>query len=192
MKRKLAQCLRAVSLPAVLALLLLCLLRIQHPVYFVGNSFWISIITVVIIPLLPYPISLVQSKVGAERRETQRSIAFKLTLVGHTAALLYGWIKGLCPELMLIYWTYFLSIFVLFVFNKLLRIRASAHGAGMSGAFFLMPYLLASVWYLPCAAMIAAVCWSSVVLGRHTIRELIFGGCCGGIAFFLSMAITML
>ena len=192
MKQKVAQFIRAASLPAVLALLLLCLLRGIRPDLFPRFSFPLSIIFIVILPMLPYPISMVHRKEGSTPRETQRSLAFVLTLLGHTVALVYGVVRGLDRELMLIYWTYFLSIILLFIFNKLLHIRASAHGAGMAGAFCLMPWLLGAVWWLPCAVVIAAVCWSSLVLNRHTTKELIFGACCGGLSFFFGLAITVL
>lgn len=192
LKKKFAQFIRAISLPAILALALLCILRTMRPNLFPNFSFLFSIISIVILPMLPYPISLVWKKAETTPREMQRSLAFAFTLLGHTAALAYGFIKSLGRELMLVYWTYFLSIILLFVFNKLLHIRASAHGAGMAGAFFLMPWLLGPVWWLPCAVIVAAVCWSSLLLERHTAKELVFGACCGGLSFMFSLVITAL
>lgn len=192
MKRKAAQWIRIISLPAILALLLFCCLYASRPELFTGSVFGISLISIVLVPLLPYPVSSLWGKNPDIRREKQRSLAFVLTLLGHTTALVFGYLVNVKTELILIYWTYFLSIVVLFVFNKLLHIRASAHGAGMAGAFFLMPWLLGPIWCLPCAVIVAAVCWSSIILGRHTGKELVFGGCCGGISFLISLAITAL
>lgn len=165
-------------------------MRVQRPELFTSSLFWFSLLSVVLIPLLPYPISLLWRKDVAARREKQRSLAFILTLLGHVTALIYGYLARAKTELILILWTYFLSIILLFIFNKPLHIRASAHGAGMAGAFLLMPWLLGSLWCLPCAVIVIAVCWSSITLGRHTGRELALGGCCGGISFLLSLVIT--
>ncbi|RKJ75096.1 hypothetical protein D7X33_18230 [Butyricicoccus sp. 1XD8-22] len=179
MKTKIAQLIRMISLPAILALLLLSLLANQQPAAFSGPDFFISTVWIVVLPLLAYPLSFISEQKGMDSREKQRSLAFGLTMAGHTIALLYGIIKGTSAELRVIYWTYFLSILFLFAFNKLLRIRASAHAASVAGTLVLILLLLGSKWILPCIILAIAVAWASLCLKRHSIQELLLGAVCG-------------
>lgn len=186
MKIKIAQLIRIISLPAILALLLLSLLANQQPAAFSGPDFFISTVWIVVLPLLAYPLSFVSKRKGVDVREKQRSLAFGLTMAGHALALLYGVIKGTSAELKAIYWTYFLSILFLFVFNKQLHIRASAHAASVAGTLVLILRLLGTKWILPCILLAVVVAWASLYLKRHSIQELLLGAACGIGSFVIS------
>lgn len=190
MKIKIAQLIRILSLPAILALLLLVLLVNQRPFIFSGPDFSVSAVWIVVLPLLAYPLSLVGRQRGVGSREEQRSLAFGLTLAGHTGALLYGIVQNVSAELRAIYWTYFLSILLLFLFNKLLHIRASAHSASVAGTLVLALRFFGAAWILPCAVLAAVVAWASLCLQRHSVQELLLGASCGVISFACSVLIA--
>lgn len=190
MKTKIAKLIRIISLPAVLALALFSVMVTQQPPLLSSQDFCISLLFIVFLPLAAYPVSLLQKKKEISPREVQRSLAFVLTLVGHTLALAYGFIEDTSIELRIVYWTYFISILLLFLFNKLLHIRASAHAASAAGTLMLIPLFLGTVWLLPCAALAAIVAWASLSLKRHSIQELLFGAGCGIASFAFSLLIT--
>lgn len=143
------------------------------------------------LPLLAYPLSFVSKRKAVDSREKQRSMAFGLTMAGHTLALFYGVIKGTSAELKAIYWTYFLSILFLFVFNKLLHIRASAHAASVAGTLVLILLFLGTKWIFPCIFLVVVVAWASLYLKRHSIQELLLGAACGIGSFAVSTWIIL-
>ena len=78
---------------------------------------------------------------------------------------------------------------MLTVLNKGLHIRASGHGASA-----MAPFLITLVWgSIPAAFFFLVIfllsAWSSVTLGRHTLRDVLSGAACLLLSFLVSAAL---
>lgn len=135
----------------------------------------LSLLFLVAVPLLAYPLAALLPLYRKQGREGQRNLAFLLNPLGYLAAVIYGCSADVSRSLLLIYLTYFLSVAVLLIFNKVLRQRASGHACGIAGPLILLIYFIGWMCVLPCAIIFAAVTWSSLYLHRHTPGELTAG-----------------
>ena len=127
--------------------------------------------------VLAYPISAALHT----GREKQRVIAMYISLLSYGILLVWSLI---CPngnEFRFVCMTYFMSVIMLIVFNRLLHIRSSGHSCSVSGP----------EWILGCAAVYALIFWASVETKRHTPKEFILGSVCLLIAAGIS-ALVML
>ncbi len=184
----LAKAVRVVTIPPVMALLLLVLVKNLSiiTVFKSFNDFALSVLFLAIVPFAAYPVSYAISDIHQKGREGQRDLAFLFNLAGYTLALGYGALGNVTESLMLIYSTYFLSALVLTVFNKVLKIRASGHACCVSGPIVMLIYFVGPVCILPCAIVYTLVVWASVKLERHTAKELFYGAFCAAISFCIS------
>ena len=87
--------------------------------------------------------------------------------------------------------TYFMSVIMLIVFNRLLHIRSSGHSCSVSGPDLLLCIFFGAKWIPGCAAAYALIFWASVETKRHTPKEFILGSVCLLIAAGIS-ALVML
>ena len=91
-----------------------------------------------------------------------------------------------------VFLTYFLSIVILTLLNKVIKVRASGHACGIAGPLTLAVYFLGAHSVVWCAVIFAAVIWSSLVLKRHTFGELVWGGLTAVAAFFIAFGQGMI
>ena len=187
-KARIARLIRAVTVPPVLVCSLLLILFFCRRSLFSGvaSLVW-SLVFLALVPLSAYPLSAVLPGWRKKGREGQRNLAFVMNLAGYAAALLYGLFTRSSAGRMLIYWTYFLSVAVLLILNKIVRLRASGHACSIAGPLILLCWFLGWVGVLPCLAVFGAVLWSSLALKRHTLRELLIGALSAFAAFSLSL-----
>jgi hypothetical protein len=147
----------------------------------------ISILFLMLVPIAAYPLAAVIPKYKDKGRSGQRYLAFILSLVGYTAAVVYGLAAHVSWGLLLIFLTYFLSVSMLTVFNKFFALRASGHACSIAGPLILMIYFIGWKCVLPCAVMFALIIWASLTAKRHTPKELIAGSSSAVIAFAVSL-----
>lgn len=190
-KAKTARFVRAVTVPPALVCALLLILFFSRRSLFSGVAalLW-SLALLVLVPLFAYPLAALLPGWEKKGREGERNLAFVMNFAGYTAALLYGLFTRVSAGLLLIYWTYFLSVAVLLLLNKVIRLRASGHACGIAGPLILLCWFFGWAGILPCAAVFAAVVWSSLTLKRHTPRELLVGALSAAAAFSLSLLIA--
>jgi len=74
--------------------------------------------------------------------------------------------------------SYFLSGLVLFFVNGAFRFRASGHSCGVAGPLTLLVHFVGQK-ALVMVAILVAVFWSRLALGRHTLSELLAGSAIG-------------
>ncbi|MBQ7131145.1 MAG: hypothetical protein IJO29_01100 [Oscillospiraceae bacterium] len=183
----LAKSIRVITVPPVMAAMLLVVLRnyVQGAV-FKTYDFLFSMIFLAILPFLAYPVSYILPEIRCKGREGQRNLAFVLNAIGYTCAAVYGIIANVSDSLMLIFLTYFLSVIILSVFNKVLNIRASGHACSIFGPLVLLVYFMGIKFAVPCIIVFALICWASVQIGRHTFKELMLGAFSAAVAFVFS------
>jgi hypothetical protein len=190
-KEKIAKIIRTVTVPPVMVCILLIILYFTKDGIISGHTeLIISILLLGIVPLLSYPLSMLIPAWKRKGREGQRSLAFILNFVGYLAALVYGLAAHVTRDMMLIYLTYFISVFVLTIFNKLIKIRASGHSCCITGPLVLMVYFIGWKSVLPCAVLFVFIIWASLTLKRHMPKDLAWGGVTAVIAFAVSMLLT--
>ncbi len=181
-----ATVIRIVTVPPVMVLVLLLLLFFRDVGIFSGlYKLLLSVLFLTVVPSLAYPLSGLLPKYRGKGREGQRNLALILNLAGYAGAVLYGFAAGASRGLLFIFLFYLMSVLVLILFNKVVGIRASGHACSLAGPLLLFIYFIGSASILPCALLFGAILWSSLILKRHTLKELCFGALSAVLAFFL-------
>jgi hypothetical protein len=85
----------------------------------------LSMLFLVLVPTIAYPLSGIIPKLKAKGRAGQRTLAFGFSLVGYCAALVYGLVAHVGRGVLLIYLAYFISVVMLVIFNMIVKKRAS-------------------------------------------------------------------
>lgn len=192
-KNSIAKTIRVITSPPIMVLILLtALFCLRNDLINSLSVFVMSIIFLTIVPLLAYPIAWVIPKLKAKGREGERNTAFVFNLIGFISAFLYGIIADVSKEIMIIFLNYLLSVIILIVFNKIIKLRASGHASAISGPLILSVYFIGFKLVVPCILIYIGVVWSSLTLKRHTIRELFMGTVVTVVAFVLSIFVSPL
>lgn len=172
---KLAKILRVVTLAPLMALVILCILYILRPELFGGAlEFGLAVLFLTVFPLLGYPLQPITPYFRKKGREGQRNLAMIFAVVGYIA----GCITALCMDapygLRFIYFSYLFSGVLLVGCNKICGLRASGHTCGIMGPFALLA-VFGQPWALLGAPVLAAACWASLHMKRHTAIQLAAG-----------------
>jgi len=173
-------------------LLLLILFALNENVF--QNSILVLLLSILFLALIPvaaYPLQPLIPKYKDKGREGQRNLAFGFTAVGYAGAVLYGVFAHVSNDLLMIFLTYFLSVFALLVSNKIIKFRSSGHMCSITGPLILFIYFIGWIAIIPCLVLFGLICWASLLLKRHTLYEVI-GGCACCIAAFLCSLGTVL
>lgn len=166
---------RILTIAPLMALLTLSLLFWLHPAVFSSTlSFLLSVIFLVAMPVLGYPLQPVLPYFKHQGREGQRNLAMAMAMLGYLCGLAYSVFGGVTKSLLVIYLTYFLSGVGILVFNKLFHIRASGHACGVAGPVALLVYFLGPA-ALPGILLLALVFYASLKMHRHTLPQLFAG-----------------
>ncbi|MBQ4136941.1 MAG: hypothetical protein IJD67_02420 [Clostridia bacterium] len=180
---KTAKIFRVITIPPVLALLLLIYLNFGLEGYFTAPyELAIVIICLVIMPALAYPICFIVPSLRARGREAERSMAFVTTGIGYAALVIPALVCGFSEKLKIVCFTYVMSVIMLIIFNKVLKLKASGHACGVFGPLLVFVYAGGAIMALPCAVLLALTVWSSLRLKRHTLSELLLGGACSAVS----------
>lgn len=184
----LAKAVRIVTVPPIMALMLLLLVRNFSSLFVFKSSidFIMSMILLVIVPFSAYPVSYMITKIRQKGREGQRNLAFITCTLGYVGAMTYGIIADATDYLMLIFLTYFLSVIALSVFNKALKIRASGHSCSMCGPLLLSIYFIGADFIAVSLLIFALIIWASLETKQHTVKELSLGAMCAAVSFIIS------
>lgn len=187
MKATIAKIIRTLTVPPVMAALLLSAIYVFRPDFY-GSvlNFIVSLATIALFPLLAYPLQRFISPFKHEGREGQRRLAILLSNLGYILGLISVFFSNHTQERLILHLTYFLSGVLIFVFNRFVKIRASGHACGATGPVAALIWLFG----LPALGMLiflAAVYWASLTAKRHTLPELLCGSALPVISLFLSV-----
>lgn len=175
MKEKIAKIIRIITIPPVEVFAMLIILYEMKKMEFgnLGNLI-IVVLLLSIIPVCAYPVaSKMRGKDDA--RNNQRNMAFLFNFLSYLAAMLIGYYMGYSSMLQGILNAYFLSVLVLTIINKGVKIKASGHACSCT-----LPYLFLSYYF---GRYVAGIClvlyllefWASIELKRHTVKEFLIG-----------------
>ncbi len=190
MKATLAKIIRTLTVPPVMAALLLSAIQVFRPDFY-GSvlNFLISLATIALFPLLAYPLQRFIPPFKHEGREGQRRLAILLSNVGYILGLICVFFTAHTQERLILHLTYFLSGVLIYVFNHFVKVRASGHACGAAGPVAAMIWLFG--WpALAMLAVLACVYWASLSMKRHTLPELLWGSSLPVTSLFLSFLLV--
>lgn len=199
MKNQIAKGIRVITVPPVLVSAMLLIL---HRVY--GKAFAsvpmlvCAIFFLALIPVLAYPLASFQHKQrgSAEMfptlRDTQRHLAFLLTIVGYLVGFTVG-LLGHCTTMMMgIFTGYFVGVVFLAVLNRCFHIKASGHACSCMIAYLFLWYWLGFGVLFICIPLYIGEFWASVFLKRHTAKEFMWGTGTAVLAFLVQWLLYFL
>jgi len=186
-----AKLIRITSAPWVWATMLLLIIYVfQQGVFNDIYELLLSILFIVVIPFVLYPLQPIIPKYKDKGREGQRNLAFISSFVGYLLAVVYGILAHTTKELLFIFVVYFLSWLVLWFSNKIIKFRSSGHMCGITGPMICLTYFIGWQFVIPCGVIFGLICWASLLMKHHTVKEVI-GGCCSCcIAFFSGLVLV--
>lgn len=184
--RAIAKAVRVISIPPLLIGTLLIALYFQPiGVFSSPRSLIVSLVFLAVIPSLAYLVWALVPTWRKEGRKSQRKLAFVFSLAGYFGGVLYAILADVSRGLAVIFFTYFVSVVVLTLINKFTKLHASGHGCGVTGPLLLPAYFIHPLWSLPCFLMLGVVYLSSLLLKRHTLKELLAGSLVSSLSFLI-------
>lgn len=173
---KTAKMIRVMTVPPVLVIALILILSYTNESIFHGYADrFVAAFFLGIIPLLAYPLQQILPFWKEDSREGQRRLAFLLSIVGYVAAVIEGLLSGAGKELQFIYNTYFISVVLLAILNKMMKLRASGHACSVTGPLVFLIYFVGWIVIIPCLLVYGGSIWASIKLKRHTKKDLFMG-----------------
>ena len=189
-KETLAKIVRIVTVPPVMIIALLIILaKVCPEIYRTPSDLFIMLLLLGIFPALSYPLQPMLPGYKNSGREGQRNLAFLFSVIGYIAALIFTFASYANASLRLISLTYCLSVIILILCNKLFHLRASGHACSQTGPILFLVYFINWKCILPGLLIAALVVWSSLLLKRHSVRDLLSGSLVYITAFCLSLLI---
>lgn len=179
-----AHVVRILSVPPVMVSILTLLLYTCRPTLFRGAVDVVVLLAcLAVVPVLAYPIARLIPALKQGGRRLERRLAFILSGIGYAAGFVYGLASSCGRELKMIFTTYFLSVVLLSLCNKLLRFRASGHSCAVTSPIlfsclflFDMSHPARTVALLAVASVVwGVILWASLYLKRHTLPQLLAG-----------------
>lgn len=189
---KIAKIIRIITVPTVVLIFTILVSNFAVDYVFVSNQeLYITLALLVIVPMIAYPLSYIigRNKEKEFTRKIQRKLAFIFSLVGYTAFFILSFILNFNKNIMVMSYTYFLTIILLTITN--LFIKASGHAAGTVGPMLLLCYYFGWIYTIPCIIVYALSFWASIYLKRHTVLQFVLGTLIAVVAFFIPFFIYL-
>jgi hypothetical protein len=191
-QEKTAKVIRMISVPPVLTTALIVILAFLKNEYFHNVAeVLFSIVFLGLLPILAYPFQKIIPKFRDKGRDGQRKLAFIFTLIGYSMSFVWAFFTKVNKELLLICSTYFLSVILLTICNKVIHFKASGHACSFTGPQIFLIYFIGWEVTLPCVAIAALIIWSSLLLKRHTKSELAGGITVCLVSFVISFMVIL-
>ena len=166
MKEKIAKLIRIITIPPVEALVMLLILYgLKCEEFGTLDNLFLAILFLTIIPIASYPIAAMK-KNKEDSRNNQRKMAFIFNFVSYLAAMVIGYCVGCNIMLQWIFNAYFLSVLVLTIINKGLKIKASGHACSCTLPYLILTYYFSGYVTLICLLLYLAEFWASVELKK--------------------------
>lgn len=189
---KVAKVLRIATLPPISSAVLFVLLQIFAPSIFLNLwHFFLTLFSISICPVLAYPISYIIPSVRKKGRDGQRNLAIGLSVLGYLFGFCVAILTGAPALEMVIFSTYLMSVLLIVVTYFLFKEKASGHSCSTFGPLCMLCYTFGLFWLFG-FVVLGVVFYSSIVLKRHTVRQLFLGALFSGLSFVVSLAIFIL
>lgn len=192
-KSTIAKIIRSLSIPPIMVTTLITIIAFTRKEFF-NNIYEIfaAILFLGILPVMAYPLQKIIPAYKDKGREGQRNLAFLFTLAGYTIAIIWALTAGVTVEVLLICLTYFISVVILSICNKVFHFRASGHACSFTGPLVLLIYFISWTAVIPCLIAAGLIIWSSLALKRHKPSELAAGIAVCLLSFGISLLLITL
>ena len=166
---------RVITVAPIMALVMLLILYFRVPLFFGGLPiFLLSVLFLVVLPLLAYPLQPLIKPFKHKGREGQRTLALIFAVAGYCLGCLFAAVLGAPQDVWFIFLSYMLSGSLVALFNKVFHFKASGHACGVTGPFMLLVYFGQPIGYIGFAVLVM-VWLVSVTMKRHTTAQIIVG-----------------
>lgn len=187
--KKFAKMIRVLTVAPVYAFLLLTVLHFTDKA-FMGYFYLIGLFTLVVLPLLAYPIQDKFNIIKGDKRSSERKLAIIFSVIGYIIGFLVSVILSHDNLEKIVYLTYLFSVSLIFINTFVLKINASGHMCGVVGPIIAMIYVYGEIFYVLFIVLILVV-WSSLYLKRHKKSELLLGSVIPILSLFISIIIFL-
>ena len=168
--------------PVVTTLMLLVLFLLKSEIYPSTGYLLLAVFFLAVMTLIAYPLQKVLPGWKDKGRDGQRMFALYLGTLGYLLGFVVNLIIPSTNGLDVIYGTYALSVVILFVFNKLIKIKASGHIGGLTCIMLLFVYFGLYIPAFIVGLIMVPVIVSSIRMKRHTPKEFLCGAICAVVA----------
>jgi len=173
--KKFAKVIRIITVAPILAFTLINILYFLVPGSFNGIlDYLIAIFTLVIMPILAYPVQRKFRIIKGDPRTSERQLAIVFSVIGYSIGIVAALMLNVPYIEKLIYSTYLISGVSIAILSAVFKVEASGHMCGVSGPIAILIYLF-GIEFLFLLLFPVAVIWSSLVLKRHTVPQLLLG-----------------
>lgn len=185
MLEKIAKIVRVSTIPPVLVCALATSLYIYDPLLIGGLVHYCALVFfLAVLPVLAYPLQPLIPHYKHKGREGQRTLAFIASVAGYLCGIIFSLVVSAPIATHIIYWTYFISVIILTIFNKFTPWKASGHACGVAGPICAFIYFIGPKT-LPVVLIFVIMAWASLKIKRHTLIELVLGGISSVTAFLI-------
>ncbi len=137
-------------------------------------NYILGIVFIAIFPLLAYPLQPILPYFKKKGRDGQRNLAIYMSVLGYIGGIIFAFALRMPDKMQALFLTYFISGLLIFIFNKVLKIKASGHACGVAGPIAFLTYIYGPIALLG-LPLLALVYWASLGMDRHKTSELIVG-----------------
>lgn len=173
---KICLMIRKITVAPIMAdIFLICM--IIHIFWVFGDILrWVyCLIFIGVFPLFAYPMQKYIPKFRDKGRRGQRILAMIFAVTGYVLGCLCNLIFSSSVGVWVIFLEYLLSGLIVFIFNKLFKLKISGHACGIAGPIALFLYFGLYVQAVIGMLFFVAVYISSLRIKRHTIWQLLGG-----------------
>lgn len=166
---------RILTVAPIIAIITFSILHFVSP-EITGSTlnYILAIVFIAILPLMAYPIQPIVPYFKDRGRDGQRWLAICMSIFGYIGGIIFAFALNMPDKMQALFLTYFISGVLIFVFNKVFKIKASGHACGVAGPIAFLVYIYGPVALLG-LPLLALVFWSSLGMGRHKTGELVVG-----------------
>lgn len=185
--KKVAKAIRIITVAPLFALLLILWLHFANKA-FTDYLLYIALFSIVVLPILAYPVQKKFHIIKGDKRSSERSLAIIFSVIGYILGFTASIILEANDLDKIVYLTYLLSGMGILTFTFLIKINASGHMCGVAGPIAILIYVF-GIWCLILGVILFFIIWSSLFLKRHKVSELLIGSLIPIISLFISMVL---
>ncbi len=177
MTAKTTKIIRVLTVAPLMAFFTVLTLFLCKPECFGGSIllFALSVLFLTVLPLLAYPLQPIIPVFNKKGREGQRNLAMLFANGGYILGCITNLFMDAPTALWIIYLEYLFSGMLILIFNKVFKLRASAHACGIIGPGVML-FLFGIHLALAVSVLLWGVAlWASISMKRHTVPQFIGG-----------------
>lgn len=173
--KKICYAARILTVAPIVAIATFSILHLVSP-EITGSTlnYILGIVFIAIFPLLAYPLQPILPYFKKKGRDGQRNLAIYMSVLGYIGGIIFAFALRMPDKMQALFLTYFISGLLIFIFNKVLKIKASGHACGVAGPIAFLTYIYGPIALLG-LPLLALVYWASLGMDRHKTSELIVG-----------------